>query len=59
LKAQAQNGNGGQCSHCYSLVTWHHQSATILAEYVDSGGVGWSLISIIKPHFVGFGNPFS
>jgi hypothetical protein len=36
-----------------------HQSATILAECVDSGGVGWSLISIIKPHFVSFGNPFS
>jgi hypothetical protein len=36
-----------------------HQSATILAEYVDSGRVGWSLISIIKPHFVSFGNPFS
>jgi len=36
-----------------------HQSATIPAEYVDLGGMGWSLISIIKPHFVSFGNPFS
>src|SRR5262249_44582895 len=36
-----------------------HQSTPSLAEHVDSAGVGWSLISIIKPHFVSFGNPFS
>jgi hypothetical protein len=25
-KAQAQNGDGGPRSHCYSLVTWHHDT---------------------------------
>src|SRR6516225_4500784 len=36
-----------------------HQSTPILAEHVDSAGAGWALNSIIKPHFVSFGNPFS
>jgi len=25
-KAQAQDGDGDRCSHCYSLVTWHHDT---------------------------------
>src|SRR5262249_42729776 len=87
-KAQPQNGDGNQSSHCYSFLTGNHDTSPRLVpkssetrpspwspegvhrtssispqpsslSHVDSGGVGWSLISIIKPHFVGFGNPFS